>query len=60
MRQIGSTRFQAHAAEVLRLVEAGETVRITRRGRVSLILTRPGAAGFLCLWRGRDEAMFPG
>ena len=37
-RQIGSTEFQARIAEVLRWVEAGETVLITRHGRVALRL----------------------
>ena len=38
IRQIGSTEFQARIAEVLRWVEAGETVLITRHGRVALRL----------------------
>ena len=38
MRQIASTEFQARIAEVLRWVEAGETVLITRHGRAALRL----------------------
>ena len=38
MRQIASTEFQARIAEVLRWVEAGETVLITRHGRTALRL----------------------
>ena len=39
MRQVSATEFQARIAEVLRAVEAGETVQITRHGRVALLLT---------------------
>ncbi len=37
-RQIPATEFQARTAEVLRWVEAGETVLITRYGRATLRL----------------------
>lgn len=38
MRRVSSTYLQSHTAAVLRLAEGGESIEITRHGRVVLLL----------------------
>lgn len=41
MREVAATEAKAHLAELLRTVEFGETVAITRRGRTVAHLSPP-------------------
>jgi len=47
MRSIGVRELRQHASRYLRLVEAGETVQVTDRGRpVALLVPPPSDAGY--------------
>ena len=53
MRQVTATEAKAHLAEILRNVEHGETVAITRHGKTVAHLTPAGPPGH----GGREEAV---
>ena len=59
MQRVGIRELRQRASELLRLVEAGETVEVTDRGRPVALLTPLPAADPLTRLRARGETIEP-